>query len=117
MESRKDKTRICGTKPSTAPTPASIPSMIRPYSQPLTWRAERIVSKSQGIHSPNKTSLAQLVPIVPIENGKFPIAIAYIKNMMTTKIGIARIRLVTIRSMRSERLILCFPAFFFFTAR
>jgi hypothetical protein len=51
-----------------------------------------------------------LVPIVPIENGKLPIAIAYIKNITTAKIGRAKTLFVTIRSILSESE--SFPAFF-----
>ena len=35
MARNKKRTNICGTKPSTAPTPATIPSRIRPMSHSL----------------------------------------------------------------------------------
>ena len=105
---------ICGTNPRTEPTPATMPFIIRSYSHCAITGApsapRRKLSKNAGTHSPNKTSFAQFVPIVPIENGKFPIAIAYIKNITTAKIGRARMRFVTIRSILSETVSL--PAFF-----
>ena len=112
IESNNESTKICGTKPSTAPTPATTPSMTSPYTQPLTPSADKILSNRFGTHSPNNTSFAQSVPIVPIENGKLPIAMAYIKNMIPAKIGSARIRFVTILSTLSERLSECLAAFF-----
>ena len=62
----KNRTSICGTKPSTAPTPPTIPSAIRLVSQP----AQPIASKAPvtpGIsHSPNNVSFVHPVSISPI---------------------------------------------------
>ena len=109
MASIKKSTSIWGTKPSTAPTPARAPSQIRPMSTSLTpqpSRAARGISTSQAVPS---TSLVQSVRKVP----KGPMAIQYTANMTTAKMGRARIRLVTTRSILSEVLMLWAAAFFF----
>ena len=46
---KMNKIKICGTKPSTAPTPATIPSMIRPLNQSAQFAASRADSKNTGI--------------------------------------------------------------------
>ena len=46
---KMNKIKICGTKPSTAPTPATIPSMIRPLNQSAQFAASRADSKNAGI--------------------------------------------------------------------
>ena len=43
----RNKTSICGTNPSTAPTPATIPSRIKPLSQ----SAHSIASKTDSIRT------------------------------------------------------------------
>ena len=51
----RNRTSICGTKPKTAPTPATIPSLIRPASQSAAPAASRPVPTSTGIpgtHTP-----------------------------------------------------------------
>ena len=62
---KMNNTSICGTKPSTAPTPEIIPSMINP----LSHAAHPMLSKNDCapgiIHSPNKVSFVQSVKNAP----------------------------------------------------
>ena len=51
--SRKKSTSICGTNPSTAPTPATIPSRISPLSQSAQPILSRPLSTSAGIPGTN----------------------------------------------------------------
>ena len=62
---KKNSTIICGTKPSTAPTPATIPSRINPCNQSAQPTAFKKPSTAGGTISPNNTSLVQSVTIVP----------------------------------------------------
>ncbi len=62
---KMNNTNICGTNPSTAPTPATIPSRIRPLSQSAQLILTRKFSIAGGIISPNSTSFVQSVAIVP----------------------------------------------------
>ena len=64
--------------------------------------APRMESNRLGTHSPNSTSLAQPVAAVPMEMVQPPMAMAYTSAMTTTKMGRARMRLVTILSILSE---------------
>ena len=41
---KRKSTSICGTKPSTAPTPATIPSSIRPLSQSAVLRLSKQIA-------------------------------------------------------------------------
>ena len=61
----KNNTNICGTNPSTAPTPATIPSRIKPCNQSAQPMATKPFSIAGGIISPNSTSLVQSVTNVP----------------------------------------------------
>ena len=75
---KKNRTSICGRKPSTAPIPATIPSRTRLVNTSPVPSALRIPSKRPGIDGssqrpkkdhgsePNRTSLTQSVPIAPI---------------------------------------------------
>ena len=110
--SRRKRTSIWGTKPSTAPTPAMIPSRISPWSQSAQPMAARKLPTALGTQSPKSTSLAQSVPMVPMEMVQPPMAMAYTRNMTTAKRGSASTRLVTMRSILSEVVI---PVRFFFT--
>ena len=56
---------ICGTNPSTAPTPATIPSRISPCNQSQHPIALSPLSIAGGIISPNNTSFVQSVTIAP----------------------------------------------------
>ena len=71
-----NNTNICGTKPSTAPTPATIPSKINPFNQSTQPTASNALSISTGIPgtsitpnnfqpSPNTPSFAQSVAQLP----------------------------------------------------
>ena len=104
IERSRKRTNICGTKPITAPTPATIPSWISPYKTvpSSTWRIPRSVSKNPGTHSPKITSLVKSVALVPIETLQPPMAMAYTKNMIRAKIGRPKILLVTILSILSD---------------
>ena len=98
MASSRKSTSICGTNPSTAPTPAKMPSESRPTSQSERPRPSKKAREPSVSHSPPSTSLVQSVRKVP--NG--PMAIQYTPNMMTPKMGRASTRLVTILSILSE---------------
>ena len=115
IASSTNSTSICGTNPSTAPTPATIPSCTRPYSHvsSATPRAPSMLSTPPGTHSPNITSFVKSVAIVPKEIFQPPIAMAYTKNMIAAKIGSPRTLLVTILSILSETVML--SSFFAFT--
>ncbi len=103
---------ICGTKPITAPTPAMMPSTTSPVSQGAT-AAPSIQPRTVSMHhSPTSTSFVQSVIGVPITG---PMAIQYTAAIMTTKMGRAAMRLVTMWSILSEAVILS-PDCFFFTA-
>ena len=110
MESIRNSSSICGTKPMTAPTPAMMPSQTSPTSQSATLPSMRPRAPSTA-HSLTSTSLVQSVRKVP----SGPMAIQYTAAMTTTKMGRAAMRFVTMRSMRSEAVILS-PLLFFFTA-
>ena len=56
--------------------------------------------------------MAQFVPMVPMEKGQLPMATAYTRNMTPAKMGRASTRLVTMRSILSDR---DRPVRFFFT--
>ena len=56
-----NSTSICGTKPSTAPTPATIPSRISPCNQSAQLTATSAFSIAGGMISPNRTSFVQSV--------------------------------------------------------
>ena len=60
-----NNTSICGTKPSTAPTPATIPSRINSLSQSAQPIETSTFSIAGGIISPNSTSLVQSVTNAP----------------------------------------------------
>ena len=60
-----NSTSICGTNPSTAPTPATIPFRISPCSHAAQFTASRADSTAGGIISPKSTSFVQSVTIVP----------------------------------------------------
>ena len=62
---KMNNTSICGTNPSTAPTPATIPSRINPCSQSAQLMLTRKLSIAGGMISPNSTSLVQSVTKVP----------------------------------------------------
>ena len=119
MDSRKNRTSICGTKPRTAPTPATMPSMIRPYSQPATPMLSRKPPSAPGTISPNSTSLVQSVAKVPMDQPpsamEVPMDREYIRNMTSAKMGRASTRLVTIWSILSET-VRCSTRAFFLTA-
>ena len=53
--------------------------------------------------SPNSPSLAQSVRWVPMEMVQLPMAMEYTRAMTSTKMGRAAMRLVTTRSILSER--------------
>ena len=69
QDSRKAKkannTSICGTKPSTAPTPLIIPSTISPDSHGAQLIASKPFCTAGIIHSPNNVSFVQSVKIEP----------------------------------------------------
>ena len=119
MDSRKNSTSIWGTKPSTAPTPATMPSMIRPYSQPATPMLSKKPPSAFGTISPNSTSLVQSVAKVPMAQPpsamEVPMDREYIRYITTAKMGSASTRLVTIRSILSET-VRCSTRAFFLTA-
>ena len=58
-------TSICGTKPRTAPTPATIPSRINPCSHAAQLTDTRSFSIAGGIISPKSTSFVQSVTKAP----------------------------------------------------
>ena len=60
------RTIICGRKPSTAPMPLMMPSEIRPVSHGAVPAFSSRAAEPGTIHSPNRTSLTQSVPIVPM---------------------------------------------------
>ncbi len=60
-----NRTNICGTNPRTAPTPATIPSRIRPFSKSAVPMDSRKPSTAGGIISPKRTSFVQSVTQVP----------------------------------------------------
>ncbi len=72
---KKNNTNICGTKPNTAPTPATIPSKIKPFNQAAVPKDSNNPSIKLGIDgtaspnklhpSPNTPSFAQSVAQVP----------------------------------------------------
>ena len=73
---KMNKIKICGTKPRTAPTPATTPSKIRLLSQSAQWIAFKPFSTNTGIPgtstspnndhpSPNTPSFAQSVALPP----------------------------------------------------
>ena len=41
-DKKKNKINICGTNPNIAPTPATIPSIIRLYNQSATFKLSKI---------------------------------------------------------------------------
>ena len=61
----KKSTSICGTKPSTAPTPEIIPSTIRPVSHAAQPAFSSSDCAPGMIHSPNRVSLVQSVRMAP----------------------------------------------------
>jgi len=61
-----NSTSICGTKPSTAPTPEITPSTIRPVSQSAHPMFSNKLCAPGMIHSPNSVSFVQSVKIEPI---------------------------------------------------
>ncbi len=89
---------ICGTNPSTAPTPATIPSRIRLCSQSAQPIAVSPCSIAGGISVPNKTSFVQSVTKAPtvVTDTKYTI------NMTKAKIGSASHLFVTILSILSD---------------
>ena len=69
MDSIRNSTSIWGTKPSTAPTPAMMPSTISPCSQGAVPMPSSQPLTAGGTISPNSTSLVQPVtqsPTVPM---------------------------------------------------
>ena len=104
IASSRKSTIICGTNPSTAPTPATIPFWTSPYSHvsSATPIDASTPSRNPGTHSPKITSLVKSVAAVPMETDQLPIAMAYTKNMMTPNIGSPSILLVTILSILSD---------------
>ena len=74
MESIRNSTSICGTKPSTAPTPATMPSLMRPMSQSAQPMETRKPSTAGGTILPKRTSLVQSVAMVPKEKPVLPMA-------------------------------------------
>ena len=62
---KKNRTNICGTKPSTAPTPEMIPSTIRPVNQSAQPIPSKKLCAAGMIHSPNSLSFVQSVKIPP----------------------------------------------------
>ena len=70
MESSRKRMSICGTKPSTAPTPATMPSMTRPESQGATFQPAKSVVSPPVIHSPKSVSFMNPTvqsPTLPME--------------------------------------------------
>ena len=65
MQGRINSTSICGTKPSTAPTPEMIPSTIRPVNQSAHPIPSKKLCAAGMIHSPNSVSFVQSVKIAP----------------------------------------------------
>ena len=74
MESIRNSTSICGTKPSTAPTPATMPSLMSPTSQSAQPMEVKKPSTAGGTISPKRTSLVQSVAMVPKEKPVLPMA-------------------------------------------
>ena len=62
---KKNNTSICGTNPSTAPTPAMMPSKIRLESHCAHPIVVKNPSTAGGMISPNSTSFVQSVAIPP----------------------------------------------------
>ncbi len=62
---KMNSTNICGTNPSTAPTPPTMPSSINPCSQSAQLILTRTFSMAGGMISPNSTSFVQSVAILP----------------------------------------------------
>ena len=58
---KMNSTSICGTNPSTAPTPEMIPSTTSPVSQPAQWIFSSKVLAPGTIHSANNVSFVQSV--------------------------------------------------------
>ena len=111
----RNRTSIWGTKPSTAPTPAKIPSEMRPTSQGAAPQPSRMALEPSVSQAPPSTSLAQSVRKVPMamppSATDLPMARAYTRNITMAKMGSARMRLVTILSILSETDSCPFPFF------
>ena len=95
----------------TAPTPATMPSTTRPVSHGAQPMLSIHAPRFPQIHSPTRTSFVQSVAMVPMETGVPPMAMVYTAHMTTTKMGRARMRFVTIRSILSEAVSAYFAAF------
>ena len=53
---KMNRIRICGTKPRTAPTPATIPSMIRPCSHRQGFHPSTVLKQKPGYREPIRRS-------------------------------------------------------------
>ena len=84
---------ICGTKPSTAPTPPTIPSIIRLSSQSAVFIAARGISRITGIpgiHSPKSAGSGSAADKAGLKKGDVVIGLnndevtntAYLKYLL-----------------------------------